>query len=79
MDIKNILLGIDIILGLGVIITIFMQPSKADALSGLIQGGSTDTFYSKNKSRTKEVILIRLTSIFMILFAIDTTILNLMK
>ncbi len=79
MDLKSILLVIDIILGLIVIVTIFMQPSKADALSGLIQGGSNDTFYSKNKSRTKEVILIRLTSVSMILFAINTTILNLIK
>ncbi|WP_244834893.1 preprotein translocase subunit SecG [Clostridium sp. BJN0001] len=79
LDLKSILLVIDIILGLIVIVTIFMQPSKADALSGLIQGGSNDTFYSKNKSRTKEVILIRLTSVSMILFAINTTILNLIK
>lgn len=76
---ENILLVVEAILGLGVIITIYMQPSKADALSGLIQGATKDTFFSKNKSRTKEVILVRLTVLFMALFAINTIVLNLMK
>ncbi len=73
---ENILLILEVILGAGILITIFMQPSKADALSGLIQGGNKDTFYAKNKSRTKEVVLIRLTVFFSILFAINTLILN---
>ena len=76
---QNILLGVEAFLGLCVIVVVYMQPSKADALSGLIQGTSKDTFFSKNKSRTKEVILVRLTVVFMALFAINTTILNLIK
>ncbi len=76
---ENIFLVIEALLGLGVIITIYMQPSKADALSGLIQGGTKDTFFSKNKSRTKEVVLVRLTVVFMALFAINTLVLNLIK
>lgn len=74
---QNILLAIEIILGLAIIVTIYMQPSKADALSGLIQGSSNDTFFAKNKSRTKEVILVRLTIFFSVLFAINTLIINL--
>ena len=58
---QNILMVLEVLLGLGVIITIYMQPSKADALSGLIQGATKDTFFSKNKARTKEVVLVRLT------------------
>jgi preprotein translocase subunit SecG len=76
---QNILLVFEVLLGLGVVITIFMQPSKADALSGLIQGSTQETFFSKNKSRTKEVILVRLTVMFMALFAINTIVLNLIK
>ncbi|MCE5222247.1 MAG: preprotein translocase subunit SecG [Clostridium sp.] len=76
---QNILLVFEVLFGLGVVITIFMQPSKADALSGLIQGSTQDTFFSKNKSRTKEVILVRLTIMFMALFAINTIVLNLIK
>lgn len=73
---QNILMVLEVLLGLGVIITIYMQPSKADALSGLIQGATKDTFFSKNKSRTKEVVLVRLTILFSILFAINTIIVN---
>ena len=76
---QNILMVLEVLLGLGVIITIYMQPSKADALSGLIQGTTNDTFFSKNKSRTKEVVLVRLTILFSILFAINTFLVNLIK
>ena len=76
---QNILLGFEVFLGICVIVVIFMQPSKSDALSGLIQGSTQDTFFSKNKSRTKEVILVRLTVMFMALFAINTIVLNLIK
>jgi protein translocase, SecG subunit len=76
---QNILLVLEVLLGIGVIITIYMQPSKSDALSGLIQGSTNDTFFSKNKSRTKEAILVRLTVLFMALFAVNTIVLNLMK
>lgn len=76
---QNILLVLEVLLGIGVIITVYMQPSKSDALSGLIQGSTNDTFFSKNKSRTKEAVLVRLTVMFMALFAINTLVLNLIK
>ena len=76
---QNILLGFEVLLGLVVVITIYMQPSKSDALSGLIQGSTNDTFFSKNKSRTKEAVLVKLTVMFMALFAINTIVLNLVK
>lgn len=76
---QNILMVLEVLLGLGVIITIYMQQSKADALSGLIQGATKDTFFSKNKARTKEVVLVRLTVLFSILFAVNTVVVNLIK
>jgi preprotein translocase subunit SecG len=76
---QNILLGFEVLLGIGVIIAVYMQPSKSDALSGLIQGSTNETFFSKNKSRTKESVLVRLTVIFMALFALNTILLNLIK
>lgn len=74
---QTFLLVLEIILGLIVVVTILMQPSKADALSGLIQGGKTETFFAKNKTRTKEVMIARTTIISMLLFAINTVALNL--
>lgn len=66
---KTALLILEVIFGLIAMVSILMQPSKSDALSGLIQGSSNETFYSKNKSKTKEVMLQRLTLISMFLFA----------
>ena len=57
-----------IIVGLVIVVSILMQPSKSDALSGLIQGSNNETFFSKNKARTKEVMLERLTVRGMIIF-----------
>ena len=74
---RTALLIVDVIIGLVVIVSILLQPSKSDALSGLIQGSNNDSFYSKNKSRTKEVMLERLTVISSILFVIVTLVLNL--
>ena len=76
---RTALLIVDVIIGLVVIVSILLQPSKSDALSGLIQGSNNESFYSKNKSRTKEVVLVRLTILFSILFAINTFLVNLIK
>jgi len=76
---KNTLLVIEIILGLAVIVSVLMQPSKSDALSGLVQGSSNESFYSKNKSKTKEVLLARVTVIAMLLFAANAIALNLLS
>ena len=53
-----------------------MQKSKADALSGLVQGSKNETFFSKNKGRTKDALLAKVTMISMLLFAINTVALN---
>lgn len=77
MNIKNVLLVLEVILGVAIIVSVLLQPSKADALSGLIQGGKSETFFSKNKARTKEVMLMKLTAALAVLFAINTVVLNL--
>lgn len=75
---ETLLIVIESILGLAIIITILLQPSKSDGLSGLIQGRS-ETFFSKNKGRTREAMLARITIISMVLFAVNTILLNLIK
>ena len=79
VSMHNVLLVVEAIIGLVVIVSILMQPSKSDALSGLVQGSNNETFFSKNKSRTKEAMLSRITVISMILFAMNTIALNLIK
>ena len=46
---QNILLAFEVLLGLGVIVTIYMQPSKSDALSGLIQGSTQEYILFKKQ------------------------------
>ncbi len=74
---QTALLVLEVILGIIIVVSVLMQPSKSDALSGLIQGSNNDTFFSRNKSRTKEVMLERVTVVAMLLFAINTIVLNL--
>lgn len=76
MNMQNILMGVEVLLGLMIMVVVYLQPSKSDALSGLIQGSSNDTFFAKNKGRTKEAMLVKLTVIFSVLFAINTVVLN---
>lgn len=75
---RTFLIIAEIILAIIVVVSIMMQPSKADALSGFIQGKG-DTFYSKNKGRTREAMLVKTTIISTILFVIVTIGLNIVK
>lgn len=76
VTVKNFLFVLEAVLGLIVVVSILMQKSKADALSGLIQGSKSETFFNKNKSKTKEAMLAKVTIITMLLFAINTVVLN---
>ena len=66
----KILFAIEIVVGLIVIVSILMQKSKADALSGLIQGSKNETFFAKNKGRTKEGRLKKITIILGVVFIV---------
>lgn len=75
---RTTMLVFEAFLGIAIIVSILLQPSKADALSGLIQGKG-DTFFAKNKSRTKEAMLVRITAISAFLFALNTIAINIIK
>ena len=58
-----------------IVIVVLLQESKSAGLSGAIAGGA-DTFFGKNKSRTIEAKLAKLTKIVAVVFfilAIATT------
>ncbi|GAA0744638.1 preprotein translocase subunit SecG [Clostridium oceanicum] len=63
------------IISILLIILVLKQPSKTNGLSGFMGGGS-DTFYAKNKTRTSESVLSRLTVILSILFAVIVLVQN---
>ena len=73
---KIILIILDIILALGTIIFVMMQRKDDQGMSGAITGGASNNFLDKNKGRTKEGKLKRMTIIFGIAFAIVTIALN---
>lgn len=74
----NVLVVLQIMFSIGIIVSVMMQPSKSDGLSGLV-GGTSDTFFAKNKGKTFESMLARITVVSAILFAITTITLNLVK
>ena len=60
-----------------IIALVLMQDSKGEGLSAAITGGTRSTFISKNKGRTKEGLLSRLTVVFSILFVVLAILLGL--
>ena len=73
MDIvKNILIVIYVVVCLALII-VAMKQSKDDAgASGAVMGGASNSFYEKNKGRTKEGMLKRATIILGVVFVLLT-------
>lgn len=72
---KNIIIAVEIISAILMMIVIFLQPSKTNGLQGLVTG-SSETFYSKNKTKTKEAFLMKLTVFFAIIFAVSVVLSN---
>lgn len=66
---RTFIMVVQTIIAILLIVVVMMQPSKTNGLSGFVAGGSGDSFYSKNKGRTSEAMLSRLTAIFAIIFA----------
>ena len=76
--IYTFLVVMDIILAFSLAIVVLLQPSKSDALQGLMSGNN-ESFFSKNKARTREAMLAKATIVLAILFAIVTIALNLVS
>ncbi|MCR5432759.1 MAG: preprotein translocase subunit SecG [Lachnospiraceae bacterium] len=62
-----------------IIALVLMQDSKGEGLSAAITGGTRSSYISKNKGRTKEGMLSRLTIVFSVLFIILSVVLGLIQ
>lgn len=62
---------VQIVITVALIITVLMQSGKTQGLSGSIAGGA-ETFFGKNKGRTLDGILSKITSVLAILFVISS-------
>lgn len=79
MDIlKNIVTVVYVINCLVLIVICLMQSKEDEGASGAIVGGSSSSFYEKNKGRTKEGRLKKWTIILGVLFAILTIVLGIL-
>ncbi|MDF2503716.1 preprotein translocase subunit SecG [Clostridium sp.] len=65
----NLLIIIQIISAIVIIASVLMQPSKMDGFTNFVSG-TTDTFFSRNKSKTRESMLAKVTIVFSIIFAL---------
>lgn len=75
---KYIVLGIYLVICVALIIAATMQTKDSQGVSEAITGSSTNNFYGKNKGRTKEGKIKRLTIILGILFLVFTIILGIL-
>lgn len=75
---RNIILVIYLIVCVALIIVATMQTKDNDGASGTITGSSTNNFYEKNKGRTREGKLKRLTIILGIVFVVLAIILGIL-
>ena len=68
MAVHEIILGIILLLlSVAIIVLVLLQEGKSAGLSGAIAGGA-ETFFGKNKSRTRESKLVLITKIIAISF-----------
>lgn len=74
----NILIAIDVINCLVLIVICLMQSKDDEGASGTIVGGSSSSFYEKNKGRTREGKLKKLTIILGIIFVVLTVVIGIL-
>lgn len=56
------------LLGIVLIILILKQQSKRRGLSGAIAGGSSESYFGKNKGKTKEQLINKMTAVLGVVF-----------
>jgi len=67
---RLVILLVVVVLAVALIIIICLQPTESQGLGAI--SGNTDTFYSKNKSKTLQGLFKKLTIIFSIALAVLT-------
>ena len=74
--VKVLLSIIYVVLGIAISVVILMQEGKSNGLGSAI-GGMADSYWSKNKGRSMEGMLVKLTRVAVILFLVLAMVLNL--
>lgn len=71
---KTILTILLVIICIALTVIILMQEGKSAGLGAI--AGSSDTYWSKNKGRSMEGILVKVTRVMVILFVLVSCVLN---
>lgn len=66
-----------IVVALLLTVIVLFQKGKDPRAASSVMGGSGETFFSKNKSNTREGLLEKLTAIFAVIFIILSVVLSL--
>ena len=72
---KTALIIIQIIISLALILIVLLQQGNSAGMSGAIAGGA-ETFFGKNKSRSMDGVLKKLTAVCAIIFLITSVLLS---
>lgn len=76
--VKYVVLGIYLVICVALIIAAMLQTKDGSGASGTITGSSTNNFFEKNKGRTKEGRLKRVTILLGVLFIIFAILLGIL-
>ena len=65
-----------IVITVALVIVVLMQTGKDPGMSGVISGSSQESFFGKNRSKSKDAILGRITTVLAVLFIITSLVLS---
>ncbi|MCI8895468.1 MAG: preprotein translocase subunit SecG [Lachnospiraceae bacterium] len=71
---KTILTVVFIIICIALTVIVLMQEGKQQGLGSI--GGMADTYWGKNKGRSMEGMLVKLTTVLVVLFLVISAIMN---
>lgn len=71
---KTILTVVFILISIGLTVIVLMQEGKSAGLGTI--SGAADTYWGKNKGRSKEGILVKVTRVMVVLFLVIAAVLN---
>lgn len=72
---KTTLIVVQIIVSLVLVVIVLLQEGKSAGLSGSIAGGA-ETFFGKNKGRSMDSILKKITAVAAVIFLITSVLLS---
>lgn len=71
---RTVLTVVFILISIGLTVIVLMQEGKSAGLGTI--SGAADTYWGKNKGRSKEGMLVKLTRVLVILFLVIAAVLN---